>query len=293
MMVRERGRAVVRRAFVPFRLKPNFLVIGAQKSGTTSLQRYLAEHPAVLCATPKEVHYFDIAHHYAYGDGWYVSHFPFRNRARRVQRRLGTRPAVGEATPDYLLHPWGPERVHAFDPRMRLIVVLRDPVERAYSQYQMQVRKFGETLAFEQALDREEAEFPDELARMLEDPTYTWPADRRRSYVARGRYAELLERWLGFFAREQLLVLTSEELWSDPTAAVRDIESFLDIPAWPQGAYPHSSAGHYEPMPLAARERLARIFEPHNRSLEELLGRELAWTCPSVEASALEPSLLS
>jgi len=282
---------VVRRAFVPFRLRPNFLVIGAQKSGTTSLQRYLAEHPAVLCATPKEVHYFDIAHHYAYGDGWYVSHFPFWNRARRVQRRLGTRPAVGEATPDYLLHPWAPKRVHAFDPRMKLIAVLRDPVERAYSQHQMQVRKYGETLSFEEALDREEVEFPIEFARMLEETTYTWPADRRRSYVARGSYAELLERWFRFFPREQLLVLTSEELWSDPAAAVREIESFLDIPAWLEATYPHQSTGRYEPMPSAARERLARVFEPHNRRLEEMLGRELAWTRPTVEAPALEPSL--
>jgi hypothetical protein len=285
-MVRERGRAVVRRALVPFRARPTFLVIGAQKSGTTSLHRFLAGHPAVLCATPKEVHYFDIAHHYGYGDGWYLSHFPLRSRARAVRRDVGAEPAVGEATPDYLLHPHVPARVQRFDPGLKLVAVLRDPVERAYSQYQMQVRKYGETLSFEEALEREEAEYPEELARMVADPAYTWPHDRRRSYVARGLYAEQLERWLPLFPQERLLVLTSEELWSDPATTLRAVEGFLGIPEWPGGEYPHQSAGTYTPMSESTRERLAQLFEPHNRRLEELLGRRFAWTRPTVAARA-------
>jgi hypothetical protein len=286
-VIRDRARAVARRAIVPLRVRPTFLVIGAQKAGTTSLHRYLSEHPAVLCAEPKEVHFFDLAHHLAYGRGWYLSHFPLRTRALRIRRRLGVEPAVGEATPEYLFHPRGPERVHAFDPGLRLIALLRDPVERAYSQYQMQVRKRGETLSFEEALEREETELPYELRRMSEDPTYTWPHDRRRSYVARGRYAEQLERWLSLFPREQLLVLTSEELWTDPAATTSAVSAFLGVPEWRPRTFPHQSAGAHESMAPETRDRLALLFEPHNRRLEELLGRTLGWTRPNVGASTV------
>jgi hypothetical protein len=276
---RLRARGLYARASAPLRVRPSFLVIGAQKSGTTSLHRYLDAHPAVLCARPKEVHYFNI--NYFQRLAWYLMHFPFRVQARAIRRRFGVDPPVGEMTPCYLFHPQVPARVHAFDPLMKLIAILRDPVERAYSQYQMGVRKYGDTLSFEGALEREEREAPLELARMANDPTYVWPHDRRRSYVARGRYAEQLERWLALFPRDQLLVLTSEDLWADPDRVAGEIEAFLSIPDVRRGPYPHQSAGSHAPMAAETREQLAHLFEPHNRRLEELLGRELNWTRPS------------
>ena len=281
--LRLRARGLYARTTAPLRARPNFLVIGAQKSGTTSLHRFLDEHPAVLCARPKEVHYFNI--NFFQRPSWYLLHFPFRAQASAVRRRAGVEPAVGEMTPCYLFHPQVPARVHAFDPGMKLVAVLRDPVERAYSQYQMGVRKYGDTLPFEEALEREEREVPVELARMTEDPGYVWPHDRRRSYVARGRYAEQLERWLALFPREQLLVLLSEELWSDPGGTLRRIESFLGLPQWEETTFPHQSAGSHAPMAPETRERLAEVFEPHNRRLEALLGRSLPWTRPTRAAA--------
>jgi hypothetical protein len=133
-LIRARGRSAwyVRRGTAPLRLKPTFLVIGAQKSGTTSLHAYLADHPAILCATPKEVHYFDQAYHR--GDRWYLAHLPLAGRGIAARARAGVAPAVGEVTPAYLFTPLVPQRAHAFDPRLKLIAVLRDPVTRAYSQ---------------------------------------------------------------------------------------------------------------------------------------------------------------
>ena len=178
-MIAERARWTWRRGLAPFRLRPTFLVIGAQKSGTTSLHRYLADHPAVVCAVPKEVHYFDV-----YADrsaAWYLTHYPLRTRGAAIRSRTGVRPAVGEVTPCYLFHPRAAARVHAFDASLRLVAVLRNPVDRAYSQYQMQVRKRGETLTFEEALAAEEDYIGPELERARSDPAYVSPLGFRRS----------------------------------------------------------------------------------------------------------------
>ena len=286
------GRAVAplapaaRRATARARVRPTFLVIGAQKGGTTALYRYLREHPAAFCATPKEVHYFNVEYHR--GPGWYLAHFPLATRGAAVRRRLGVRPAVGEVTPAYLFHPRVPEQVHAFDPELKLVAALRDPVERAYSQYQMQLRGGTETRSFEYALEREEEEWPRELERLLADPAYVSPTGLQRSYVARGRYAEQLERWLRFFPREQLLILTSEDLLGDPAGPMAAVAAFLGIPAWQAETYPLRSVNEYGPMAPEVRDRLARTFEPHNRRLEELLGRRLPWTRAAVAAPVLE-----
>jgi hypothetical protein len=265
------------------RLRPSFLVLGAQKSGTTSLHRYLAEHPAVLRASPKEVRYFSRT--YDRGEDWYRAQFPLGVTRIATRMRVGAWPAVGEASPQYLFHPIAPERVHAFDPAMKLIAVLRDPVDRAYSQYQMQLRWGYEHTSFEEALDREEAELERELAKLYNDPPVYSTLGNRISYVARGRYAEQLERWLRLFPREQLLVLLTEELSADPEDVMARVAGFLEIPEWRAESYPLLGGGggvfEYRPMDPATRERLARAFVEPNRRLEELLGRELRWTAPA------------
>ena len=259
------------------RLRPNYLVIGAQKGGTTSLHGYLAAHPAVLTASIKEVQYFN--KYYARGEDWYLAYFPLAARGRLTRMRTGATPAVGEASATYLFDPRTPERVHRFDPTMKLIVALRDPVDRAYSHYQMEHRWGREALPFEEALDREAAELDAELERVLADPTSE--SGLECSYVARGRYAEQLDRWLEYFPREQLLVVTSDELLDEPAAVMTRVAGFLSIPEWHAPSYTLRGVREYSTMPPATRERLAQIFEPHNRRLEELLGRELSWTRPA------------
>ncbi len=265
------------------RLRPTFLIIGAQKSGTTSLHAYLADHPAVLTASVKEVEYF--SRFFPRGERWYISHFPLALRGAAVRLRTRGRLAVGEASATYLFHPRAPERIHAFDPEMKLVVVLRDPVDRAYSHYQMEYRWGRETLPFEEALAREE-ELAPELERMIADPAYESSDAIQCSYLARGRYAEQLLRWLALFPREHLHVLTSVDLLEDPAGAVSSVAAFLDIPAWRAEKYPLRGVREYETMRPDTRERLARIFEPHNHALEELLGRSLPWTRPGALASS-------
>jgi hypothetical protein len=279
--VRE-SRRRTRHATARLRVRPTFLVIGAQKAATTSLHEYLRGHPAVLTANLKEVQYFN--KEYRRGERWYLSHFPLGVRAVARRRRTHTDAQVGEATAAYLFDPRAPLRVREFDPEMKLVAVLRDPVARAYSHYQMELRWSRETLPFEDALRREEVQLPRDLQEIADDPLASHGLGC--AYVARGRYAEQLERWLELFPREQLLVLVGEELLSDPTAQLARVTEFLGLPPGPVPVLPHRGAQVYAPMDAAVRDRLAATFEPENRRLEELLGRRLPWASSDAAGQA-------
>ena len=162
---------------------PDFLIIGAQRCGTTSLYRYLEKHPQVIGAAPsKGVHYFDVHHERSLR--WYRAHFPTRRRRERAGRRAVT----GEASPYYVFHPHGPDRVRAAVPNVRLILMLRDPVVRAFSQYQQEyARGFEDAETFERALELEPGRLAGERERMLADPGYDSQAMQHYAYVARGR----------------------------------------------------------------------------------------------------------
>jgi Sulfotransferase domain len=274
---RTRGaRERARKATASVRLRPNFLVIGAQKAGTTALHGYLRQHPAVFCPEWKELHYFSLK--YPLGERWYLSHFPLATTSLPQRLRNSGHVAVGEATPAYLFDPRSPARVHAFDPGMKLVVALRDPVERAYSHYWMEVETRDETRSFEDALAWEEAEVWPELERWSADPAYVSPLPLfGRSYVARGFYADNLERWLALFPRDQLLALTSDELLADPASALTAVERFLGVPEWQPARYPQENVREYPPMSPATRDHLRQVFEPHDRRLTELLDVELPW----------------
>lgn len=246
---------------------PDFIIIGAQKGGTTSLYRYLVEHPRIAPASEKQVDFF--AHeNYRRGTDWYLSRFPERE------------PGVlsGEASPYCMVHPHAPKRVFAFDPGVKLIAVLRNPVDRTYSHFQHQVRNWREPLPFEEALAREEERTGGELRRMLEDETYESKAHRRHSYLARSRYAEQLERWYALFPRERVLVLNSETMFEEPEAVLDRVTAFLGLPPLRLETYNRYMPGSYwKEMSPETRRMLVEYFRPHNRRLYGLLGVEYPW----------------
>ena len=251
----------------PFRPLPNFLVLGAQKAGTTALYEYLRRHPQITGPSWKEVSFFD--RHWARGERWYRGNFP--NLARTREK------LVGEASPSYVFHPLAPQRVQELVPEARLIVLVRNPVDRALSQYNHEVALGREPLPFEEALDAEEERLRGEDERMAADPRYFSREWWSHTYKARGRYAEQLERWLAVFPREQLLVLPSDDLGSDPAQAHAQVLEFLGASAQRLDSYPRVYEREYEPMKPKTRERLAAEFEEPNRRLYELLGRDLGW----------------
>ena len=270
----EPARAVLRnavwtygRATARARPLPDFLILGAQKAGTTALYAYLRRHPSITGPSWKEVSYFD--RHYARGEAWYRGNFPNRSRTRRK--------LVGEASPSYLFHPLGPERVRALLPEARLIALVRNPVDRALSHYNHEVALGREPLSFEDALGAEDERLRGELERLVGDPRYFSRPWWSHTYKARGRYAEQLERWLVVFPPEQLLVLPTEDLAAKPERTHACVLEFLGAAPQRLDTYPRVFERHYSPMAPDTRERLAAEFEEPNRRLYELLGRDLGW----------------
>jgi hypothetical protein len=252
------------RATAGLRPLPDFLILGAQKAGTTALYAYLRWHPQITGPSFKEVSFFD--RHYAHGERWYRAHMPARRRS-----------LVGEASPSYLFHPLAPERVAGMLPDTRLIALLRNPVDRAFSHYQHEVALGREPLSFEDAIEREEERMRGEVERMVREPSYFSHAWWNYTYVARGRYAEQLERWFARFPRERLLVLFTEELAADTAGTYRRVLDFLGAGAHDLESYPRIFEREYEQMPPEARARVERLFEEANRQLSGLVNRELPW----------------
>jgi hypothetical protein len=251
---------------------PDFLLIGTQKGGTTSLYDQLCEHRLVLTPVRKEVHYF--THNAARPERWYRSHFPPMPK----HAPDGQRPLTGEATPYYLFHPGVPAKAHKLLPDARLIVMLRDPVERACSHHNHELALGFETLPLADALAAEEERLAGEAERLAADATGTSYAHQHFSYVARGRYAEQLERWLAHYPREQLMILVSEDFFADPVAATLRVQRFLGLQEQlPRNVAPRNARRH---ALLAGRQRrhLAAIFAADNQRLSSLLGRDLPWS---------------
>jgi len=254
---------------------PDFLIIGAQKAGTTALYAYLREHPAIAGPPWKEVSFFD--RHYRRGAAWYRGNFPNRLYLRRVRARTAARPIVGEASPSYLFHPLAPERVAALVPNVRLIALVRNPIDRALSHYHHEVALGREPLSFEDALAAEDSRMHGELERML-DPSYFSHAWWNYTYVSRGLYAEQVERWVEHFTRERLLIVPSDDLGGRPGETYARVLEFLGAPPHELAAYPRIFSREYAEMEPRTREGLHKRFAQPNARLYELLGRDLGWS---------------
>lgn len=264
-----RLRADYRDLTGPLRGLPSLLIIGAQRSGTTSLFNYLVQHPDVLPPLGKEIHYFDL--HYDRGLNWYRGRFPYAHRLRRGALTL-------DASPYYLVHPLVPERAARLLPELKLIALLRNPVDRALSHHQHEVRGGREPLAFADAIEREGARLAGEEERLRSDPAYYSFNHHRYSYLRRSLYLEQLRHWLRYFRRSQLLVLQSERLFRDPVAVTAEVHRFLELPPHRLERYQPFQHGSYDRgMPAELRARLMTYFEPHNRELFRWLGEEFDW----------------
>lgn len=257
------------------RLLPSFIIMGGQRCGTNSLYEYIVKHPDVGRALPnQEVHFFDLNFHK--GFGWYQGHFPLRSRTW-LNPRSRTPLITGECSPYYMFHPFAPQRIAAALPAVKLFVLLRNPVDRAYSHYQHERSRGFESLSFEEAIEREPERLSGEVRRMQSDPGFHSFNHHRFSYVARGMYADQVERLFSLFPRENVLVLISERLFADPASTRQEALRFLGLPADQLASYPHYNPGRYSDMDPGIRMRLMKNFADSNERLYQLLGTDFRW----------------
>lgn len=267
-----RGKRRFREFTARWRMLPELLIIGAQKAGTTSLYEYLTAHRQVLPGTVKEVRYFNA--HYRRGPVWYRSHFPLMRAGAPGPAEVG--PLTLDASTGYLFSPEAPHRVLTDLPNARFVVLLRDPVERAWSHYKHSVRDGHEELPFAKALAAEEARFEE----YQNSVTSGGPVTRTRSfhsYKARGRYHEQLERWFATFDRSRFLVLRSEDFFVAPQEVTNQVLAYLGLSPLKSGEFNAYNVGSADEIPAEVREDLRQYFRPHNEKLYELLGWPSAW----------------
>lgn len=264
------------RLTAPWRMTPSFLIIGGQRCGTTSMYRTLSQHPSVLKAIKhKGVHYFDTD--YGRGMPWYRGHFALRVSARRVARRTGTPAQTFESSPYYMFHPQAAERISRDLPDIKVIVLLRDPVERAYSAHAHELARGYETEDFATALALEGERLEGEMERLIADPTYVSHAHQHQGYLQRGRYVEHLQRLEKVFGRDRMHVVDSHAFFGEPEPVYDAVLKFLDLPHTGYPAFEQHNARPRSPMTDELRTRLDEHFAPYDERLAEWLGHPVSW----------------
>lgn len=251
------------------RAKPDFIIIGVQKGGTTSLFKYLSQHPQVAVSSHKELHYFDV--NYREGMAWYQQHFPLE--AERSNR------LVGEASPYYIFHPLAAPRIKRDLPNVRLIALLRDPIARAYSNFQMQLRNKNEkdTTVFEEAIALEPGRMTGEHERILADESYNSYNHRKLSYLHRGLYFQQVRRWQEVFGKDALLILKSEDFFTDTLAEFHKVCDFLGIARHAPPDLAPSNQHDYPSLAPETLDGLKAFFKDDGDKLAAMLGEHFRW----------------
>ena len=244
-------------------LSPSFIILGTQKGGTTSLYRYLEEHPQILPAIKKEIYFWN--HHYKRGFDWYFSHFPsLKSSANFV---------TGESTPSYLEDKQVAHRIAKTFPQMKLIILLRNPIERTVSQYYHWVRLGLEQQSLEAAISLE-LELLGNYPETSINPNY-W--EQTYKYIWRGMYVEFIQNWMMHFPAENFLILKSEDLYEQPQITLEKVFEFLNLPEHSLSEFKPYNQGYYQPMPENVHTQLRDFFYPQNKRLEAFLRREFNW----------------
>lgn len=256
----------VRSLLSRYRKYPDFIITGVQKGGTTSLFAYLDQHPQLKLSRPKEVHFFD--DNYQKGMRFYKRYFPLKWNQRKT----------GEASPYYIFHPHVADRIKAELPDVKIIILLRNPILRAYSHYHMQLRTGKEPLkTFEEAIAAENNRLQGELEKMKNDATYNSLAYKRYSYASRGMYYPQVKRWFDAFGRENVLVLKSELLSEQPEVELAKVYAFLGISNTPPQQMSRKHVAKYPEIKPETFDYLKELYLDDQARLVALLGEDFQW----------------
>jgi len=261
----------------PLHVLPDFLIIGFVKCGTTSLYEYLLQHPSIYPPAGKEIDYFDRL--YEKGINWYKVNFPLKLNSSIVKNLVGKNFTTGEASPRYIEHPYALDRIKKTIPHAKFIILLRNPIDRAFSQYNQNLNNGYEYLSFEDAIKLEKERTKGRYEKMQSDKTYySWDYDLF-AYQEHGIYVDKIKRWVDTFSKDQFLILQSEEFLKNTSVVYNKVLKFLNLPKWEPVDYKLYKQQVYKKQKIdpVLRKQLEEYFKPHNERLNKLLGTNFHW----------------
>ena len=253
------------------RVLPDFFVIGPGRTGTTSLYHYLDQHPSLSKSAYDELGYFNDNYHL--GEYWYRSLFP--SIFTKYMIKLKTNYFMTyDVTPSYVRGPWNAKRIKKLFPSTKLIIVLRNPVDRTYSHYHLS-EQFGETRSFEEIIKEDMNNILNWNVDLKDDRYFATKVEK--SFLARAFYAEQLSVWFKLFSKNQIMIVSSEKLSSDTKNTMNDIFQFLNLPKFEIPNTKKVNVSQYSKMNSDTRKLLINFFKPYNKLLYTFLGVNFDW----------------
>ena len=249
------------------RVLPNFIIAGTVRSGTTSLYNYICNHPSVLPAAYDEIGFFDS--NFQLGTMLYRSMFPTKKQMQLIQEKTNFC-LTGEDTPFYFWNKDAIKRISKLIPNCKIIMIFRNPVDRAYSNYQLGKRENKENLSFEKTIEIEK----EIINNGLEKLNFSEP----RTYLIKSLYSLQLKNWLTSFSKNQLYFLSTEQLSSKPNETMSGIFNFLELPQYTLLKFKKQKQAIYPEMNNSTRKDLLEFFKSHNKELFSLIGKDFLWT---------------
>ena len=260
----------------PFHVLPDFIIFGVSRSGTTSLYQYLSQHPNIEPSVVKELRFFDM--YFDRGINWYRMNFPSKWQKFVFTKLKHKKFITGEASGAYLQNPHTPKRIHNLNPNMKLILLLRNPVDRAFSHYIRKIKNGSEKLSFEEVIEKEKSRINGEHEKMEKNEKYYSPIYHSLAYITTGLYAIRLKHWLKYFSMRQILILENGEFLREPEKVYNQAIKFLDLPEWKLSTYRKFSKQDLNiEMNPKTREKLLEYCKPFNEELYSLIGKRFDW----------------
>ena len=256
------------------RVIPDFLVIGAKRCGTTSLYQHLSEHPCISRSPHDNIGFFNENYHL--GINWYKSLFPTVFYKKKMESK-NKQCLFFDVTSTYMEEELTAKNVYEVNPNQKIIVILRNPVDRAYSHYHVNVKEKSEKRSFEDAVFEEMNRIKSERIIQNKNKNLRVFTPNNIHYLKKGFYALQLKSWFKIFPREQILVLSTEEFQEDQNLIYKKIFDFLNIPNMKIKSIEKMEKGNYIPMKHDTRNLLLDYFRQCNHELFELINSEFDW----------------
>lgn len=254
-----------------FRVLPDFIIIGAKRCGTTSLYEHLGEHPSIIRAKRDNLGFFNNNFHL--GLNYYRSFFPTiwqKNKKRAKENKFMT----FDVTTSYFPSPRSAVNIHASMPKIKLILIVRNPADRAYSEYNL-IKEENQT-SFEKSVLDEIHRIQDEDSLMLQGKI-NYPSIDSNPLLRKSMYAQQLSSWLKLFSKDQILVISTEDFAVKTQETYDEIFNFLGLPHYDVKNNTKINKGSYVPMKPETRKLLIDYFEPHNKQFFEQNGKTFDW----------------